>query len=113
AAARLSGEAAEVLAQAARPVPSSLPGIPAIDSLWTDGAAPLRIAACELDTGAAVAVPAAAIFPALDAQSRRDAPPRSLGLAAGPDRNAARLAGLLELVERDAAARWWTGASRP
>ena len=113
AATRLAGEAAEVLAQAGRPVPSDLPHDPAIDALWVGAPDPLRIAAENLATGAALAVPAAAIFPALDARRRADAPPRSLGLAAGPDRDAARLGGMLELVERDAAARWWTGATRP
>ncbi len=112
AATRLAGEAAEVLGQTSDPVPSAAPHDPRIDGLWTDAPAPLRIAATDLATGAALAVPAAAIFPACDAERRPDAPPRSLGLAAGVDRDAARLAGLLELVERDAAARWWTGFSR-
>ena len=113
AATRLAGEAAEVLAQAARPIAAALPGDPAIDALWTATPDPARIEATDLATGATLGVPAAAIFPALDAQRRTDAPPRSLGLAAGPDRDAARLAGLLELTERDAAARWWAGTTRP
>jgi ribosomal protein S12 methylthiotransferase accessory factor len=113
AALRLGGEAAEVIAQAA-PLPASDgAGIPAIDALWTDAAAPVRIAATDLVTGAALAVPASAIFPDAGAGRRADAPPRSLGLAAGPDRETARLAGLLELVERDAAARWWLEGARP
>ncbi len=42
-----------------------------------------------------------------------DAPPSGLGLAAGPDPGAARLAGLLELIERDAVAAWWLDGVRP
>lgn len=38
--------------------------------------------------------------------------PLSIGCAAGPDRDAARLHALLELVERDAAALWWRGGRR-
>lgn len=53
----------------------------------------------------------ASIFPALPAAP--GAPPRSLGLAAGPDFAAARLAATLELIERDAAAAWWQGETRP
>jgi ribosomal protein S12 methylthiotransferase accessory factor len=36
----------------------------------------------------------------------------SNGCAAGPDANAARLAAVLELIERDAIARWWYGRRR-
>jgi ribosomal protein S12 methylthiotransferase accessory factor len=36
----------------------------------------------------------------------------SAGAAAGPDLEAATLAGLLELIERDAAAMWWLGGRR-
>jgi ribosomal protein S12 methylthiotransferase accessory factor len=50
-------------------------------------------------------VPAGAVHPALP--RRPGAPPPSLGLAAGPDRASACLGGLLELIERDAAAAWW------
>lgn len=38
--------------------------------------------------------------------------PASLGLGAGVSPEAARLAGLLELIERDAADAWWQGAAR-
>lgn len=44
--------------------------------------------------------------------SQRDFPPpfpMSIGSAAGPSRDAAALHGLLELIERDAAALWWQG----
>lgn len=44
--------------------------------------------------------------------SQRDFPPpfpMSIGSAAGPSRDAAALHGLLELIERDAAALWWRG----
>jgi hypothetical protein len=37
----------------------------------------------------------------------------SIGCAAGPSTDAAALHGLLELVERDAAAVWWRGGRRP
>jgi hypothetical protein len=106
---RLRGETAEVLAQLARPLPSDLPGDPSIDRAWTRAPAPLRIAAVEVATGRPVGVPAAAVFLAGPAAAERapTAPPASLGLAAGPTREAARSAALLELVERDAAARWW------
>lgn len=113
AALRLCGEAAEVLAQAAVLPAGDAPGDPAIDALWTDAADPARVAAIDLATGAALGVPVAAIDPAAAAGRRADAPPRSLGLGAGPDRAAARLAGLLELVERDAAAHWWMDAAPP
>ena len=39
-------------------------------------------------------------------------PARSEGMAAAPSLAEARLAGLLELVERDAAAHWWLGGRR-
>ena len=39
--------------------------------------------------------------------------PLSLGCAAGPSLEAAALHGLLELLERDAAALWWRGGLRP
>lgn len=109
AAGRLAGEAAEVLAQVAAPVACDAPGDPAIDALWTTAGAPLRVAATAMATGRRVGVPAAAIFRGgrAEAERARAAPPASLGLAAGPDREAARLAALMELVERDAAARWW------
>jgi ribosomal protein S12 methylthiotransferase accessory factor len=104
---RLAGETAEVIAQAAPLPQSGGECVAEIDALWTGAADPARIAATDLSTDATLAVPAAAIFPALAGERRADAPPQSLGLAAGPDREAAQLAGLLELVERDAAARWW------
>jgi ribosomal protein S12 methylthiotransferase accessory factor len=109
AAARLAGEAAEALAQAAGPVPCDEPPDPAIDALWAAGPV-RRVAAMNVTSGRRVGVPAGAIFPADRAPA---APPASLGLAAGPDRAAARLAGLLELIERDAAAGWWNGGAAP
>ncbi len=114
AAARLTGETAEVRAQVAEPDASTLPGDAALDAIWTAAPAPLRIAAETLD-GRPLGVPAAAIFLRGRAEDERRsaAPPTSLGLAAGPDREAARLAGLLELIERDAAARWWCEGARP
>ncbi len=113
--ARLGGEAAEVLAQTAAPLPCADPGDRAIDAIWTGAPAPLRVAARSLATGRGVGVPAAAIFLSGCAVAERlpEAPPSSLGLAAGADRSAARLAGLLELIERDAAAGWWCEGARP
>ncbi|BAT61471.1 YcaO-like family protein [Variibacter gotjawalensis] len=37
----------------------------------------------------------------------------STGCAAGPSKQAATIRGLLELIERDAAALWWSGARKP
>jgi ribosomal protein S12 methylthiotransferase accessory factor YcaO len=111
AALRLAGETAEVLAQLADPVPSDAAPDPAIDAAWTASPAAPRVAGTALATGRSVGVPAAAIF--LGAPRAAAAPPPSLGLAAGPDRAAARLAGLLELVERDAAAAWWCEGRAP
>jgi ribosomal protein S12 methylthiotransferase accessory factor len=105
AAVRLAGETAEVLAQAAGTVACDLPGDPAIDALWIDGTGPARIPATHLASGRPIGVPAAAVHPAEPRSA--GAPPPSLGLAAGTDVAAARLAGLLELIERDAAAAWW------
>ncbi len=113
AAGRLSGEAAEVLAQREAPTTSDAPGNPALDALWTAANAPLRVAA--LAEGRSVGVPAAAIFRGGRAEAERapSAPPASLGLAAGPDPEAARLAAVMELVERDAVARWWHEGALP
>jgi ribosomal protein S12 methylthiotransferase accessory factor len=109
--ARCAGEGAEVRAQLQKPVVAALPGDPGIDAVWCRGEVGPRVAARNLTTGLAVGVPAAAVH--LDATIAAclspDAPPRSLGLAAGPERDDAIVAGLLELVERDAAARWWYG----
>jgi ribosomal protein S12 methylthiotransferase accessory factor len=107
--ARCAGEAAEVRAQLQKPVVAELPPDPGIDAVWCRVDVGPKIAARNLTTGLTVGVPAAAVH--LDATIaaflRPDAPPRSLGLAAGPEREDAIVAGLLELVERDAAARWW------
>jgi ribosomal protein S12 methylthiotransferase accessory factor len=110
AAARLAGEAAEALAQAAGPLPCDDPPDPAIDALWAAGPVTRRVAALNVNTGRRVGVPTGAIFSVDRAPA---APPASLGLAAGSDRTAARLAGLLELIERDAAAGWWNGGAAP
>jgi ribosomal protein S12 methylthiotransferase accessory factor YcaO len=107
--ARCAGEAAEVRAQLQLPELSDLPPDPRIDAVWCGTDTGPRIAARNLTTGRAVGVPAAAVHldPAIAAFLRPDAPPRSLGLAAGSEQEAAIGSGLLELVERDAAARWW------
>lgn len=111
AAARLAGEAAEVLAQTAPPESpaETCAADREIDAIWTAAPAPTRASAQDLTRGRPVAVPACAIHlgPAFDAERAPQSPPRSLGLAAGPDQDAARLAALLELIERDAAAGWW------
>ena len=117
AAARLAGETAEVLAQLAAPAAAAtLPGDPAIDALWTAAPAPLRVAGVERSTGRPVGVPAAAIF--LDGRAAAE---RGGDGAAGEPRPrrrvrtaaAARLAALLELIERDAAARLVERGRRP
>lgn len=108
AALRLAGEASETLAQAGpAPEPEALAPDPEILAVW--GAGP-QIAAMSLTRGRRVGAPLAAIFPAHPAAP--GAPPRSLGLAAGVDASGARLSAALELVERDAAARWWLGETR-
>lgn len=116
AAGRLAGEAAEAAARAEPPLlRRDLPGDPEIDAIWTRDPKCARIAASDPQDGAPVGLPAVSVFsgPELDAERRPEAPPGSLGLAAGPSQAAARLSGLLELVERDAAARWWAGLDLP
>jgi hypothetical protein len=108
AAGRLAGETSEVLALHEATAPCDLPPDPAIAALW--GAGPL-VEAVNLTRGVAVGVPRAAIDPYADPPPGR--PPLSLGLAAAPDRAGARLAGVLELIERDAAAAWWAGETEP
>jgi ribosomal protein S12 methylthiotransferase accessory factor YcaO len=107
AAGRLVGEASEVLAQAAAPEAADAPVEPALAAIWGEGPA---VEAVSLSRPTRVGAPQAAIFPKVPA--RPDAPPRSLGLAAGRDAATARLAGLMELVERDALAAWWHGETR-
>jgi hypothetical protein len=108
AAVRLAGEASETLAQAgALPETETLAPDPEILAVW--GAGPQTAALC-LTRGRWVGAPLAAILPAHSAAP--GAPPRSLGLAAGADVAGARLSAVLELVERDAAARWWLGETR-
>ena len=108
AAVRLAGEASETLAQAgALPETETLAPDPEILALW--GAGPQTAAFC-LTRGRWGGAPLAAILPAHPAAP--GAPPRSLGLAAGADVAGARLSAVLELVERDAAARWWLGETR-
>jgi ribosomal protein S12 methylthiotransferase accessory factor len=108
AAGKLAGEASEILAQRRAPAPEDLPVDPAIGAVWGDGPA---VAVASLATGRRIGAPLSAIF--RDRPGAPEAPPRSLGCGAGPTPEAARLAGLLELVERDAAAAWWAGAARP
>jgi thiazole/oxazole-forming peptide maturase SagD family component len=111
AAARLAGETAETLVQTADPIPCDDPADPRIDAAWLAGDAGVRIAAANLTRGRRVGVPAAAV--AIAAERPAGAPPTSLGLAAGPDREAARAAALCELIERDAAAAWWLDGAAP
>lgn len=115
AAARLAGETAEVLAQRAAPTLCTGRDDPAIAAIWTNGLPHAVVPALNLTRGRHGGAPATAIHtdPIFDAERRADAPPRSLGLAAGPDLAAARLGGLLELIERDAAARWWQDGLPP
>ncbi len=108
AACRLAGEASETLAQLAPYHVCALAPEPKLAALW--GAGPC-VAATNLTRGQRVGVPAAAIY--TDLPAPRGTPPRSLGLAAGSTLAAARTAAVLELIERDAAAAWWNGETRP
>lgn len=109
AAGKLAGETSEILASlsAGGLAAPGLAADPRLAALWGGGPA---VAAERLADGGAAAVPAAAIF--RDMALPAGAPPRSLGAGAGPSAEAARLAGLMELVERDAAAAWWGGEVR-
>ena len=71
------------------------------------------LSARRLGDGASVLVPADLCLrrPA-GRRTARPTSPLSLGAAAGRSLEAATLAGLLELVERDAAALWWHGGRR-
>ncbi|MBP7242294.1 YcaO-like family protein [Amaricoccus sp.] len=111
AAGKLAGETSEALVGMRRGGVQTVPGLsvdPALRAIWGEGPAVLGES---LASGRAVALPAAAVFRDIDAGE--GAPPRSLGAGAGASREAARLSGLLELVERDAAAAWWSGATVP
>ncbi len=112
AAGKLAGEASETLAGmsagGAAAAPPELSVDPRLRAVWGEGPAVLGSG---LAHGRPVALPAAAVF--RDLPLAAEAPPRSLGAGAGPTPEAARLSGLLELVERDAAASWWSGAVRP
>lgn len=113
--AKLAGEAAEVLAQSVPPRPSRLSVDPEIAALWTNSTSPTAAAATRLGSGAPTAIPIAAFHadPRLVADRAPQAPSASLGLAAGRNAAEARLAGLLELIERDAASRWWLDGAQP
>lgn len=105
AAGRCAGEAAEVLAQAAAPRP-------ALDALKGASDGP-RVLVTNLADGQTAGIPAAWVHLGLAAHREAGAPPASLGLAAGTTYAAAHLAGLLELIERDAAHAWWQGEVPP
>jgi ribosomal protein S12 methylthiotransferase accessory factor len=102
---RLSGEAAEVIAARAGAEASRLPGDPEIDAIWSDPGDGTRVGATDLADGRALGV----CIGGSDAAAAEFGP----GLAAGIDQEAARLAGLLELIERDAVAVWWLDGRRP
>lgn len=112
AAGRCAGEAAEVLAQRAPPRLTDRTDLTEADPLYAARDGP-RLLATSLADGRRAAIPAGAVHPALALDDKPDAPPTSLGLAAGTSRDAARLAGLLELIERDAACAWWRGKVLP
>lgn len=96
AAGRLAGEAAEVLAMAGTRSPES----------GNDGERSLAALDPAEDRESTV--------PRNRATSPRDTPaPCGQGVAAGASRAAAYRAGLLELIERDAAARWWNDGVEP
>jgi ribosomal protein S12 methylthiotransferase accessory factor len=69
--------------------------------------------ATDLADGRPVRMPADLCFRRLAAERDIDPPwPLSVGCAAAPDLAKATLLGLLELIERDAAALWWRGGRR-
>ncbi|MER2510559.1 MAG: hypothetical protein ABTQ27_17650, partial [Amaricoccus sp.] len=79
AAARLAGEAAEVLAQVTEPCLADGPADPAIDRIWTaDAGSSARVAAVNLTRGRQVVVPASAIHfdTGFDANRAAEAPDR-------------------------------------
>ena len=95
---------------------------PAWRSVW-EGLQPYRrhpsareidwVRAVDLSDGSGVWVPADLCLRRTLPARQIDPPwPLSTGCAAAPDRAAATLAGLLELVERDAVALWWRGGRR-
>ncbi len=99
AAGRLAGEAAEVLALAGNAPAAS----------GNDGGA--RLHAIDLVSNESTSIERHVVL-----SGPGEPPPDlplGLGLAAGTDSASARLAGLLELVERDAAARWWNEGVLP
>lgn len=66
--------------------------------------------AASLDDGSPTLLPADLCFRRLEAERDLDPPwPLGTGCGAAPDRLSATLHGLLELIERDAVARWWQG----
>ncbi len=97
---------ADLAQQRAVPPDGAMAALPAA---WRDcgpGWMPVR----RLRDGATQWVPAGLCF----RRPGATAPwPLSIGCAAGPSTDAAALHGLLELVERDAAALWWRGGRRP
>jgi ribosomal protein S12 methylthiotransferase accessory factor len=107
---------ADLAQQRAVPPDGALAGLPAA---WKDAAAlpaawrqagPGWMPVRRLRDGATTWVPAGLCF----RRPGATAPwPLSIGCAAGPSADAAALHGLLEVVERDAAALWWRGGRRP
>ncbi len=104
-----AGEAAETLSQIGpRPELTAGEGLPRLTGGWLD-AVPTggrTVAGRLLGTGGAVALPAGLVLRGGD---RTGLPPASEGCAAGPSLAAASLAAVLELIERDAVARWLRG----
>lgn len=93
---------ADLAQQRAEPPPGEAAAWPAAGPGWM----PVR----RLRDGATDWVPAGLCFRRPGASPPW---PLSIGCAAGPSADAAALHGLLELVERDAAALWWRGGRRP
>lgn len=110
--ARCVGEAVEWTAQNARsktlpPADPALPSIEMFDGLFAGTSGPTAfVEGRALPSGARVRLP-------LDLCARGAALRTSLssGCAAGADTNGALLGALCELIERDAAMRWWDGES--
>ncbi len=112
---KLAGEAAETIAKHSVQPSSGLPGLPAVDRTWQRNMSGPRLAARRLPDEVPISVPACAVAASADIADFLDpsAPQRSLGMAAGVTVDEARCAGLLELVERDAVARWWLHQQPP
>ncbi|MEL6598188.1 MAG: YcaO-like family protein [Pseudomonadota bacterium] len=104
---RCAGEAAEVSLRPTDLPKSMAPGHPALDGRWP--ADERRIAARNVQTGAEISLPQSAFL----GPRQPGHAPASLGLGAGLTDQDAALSATFELIERDAAHRWWYGETTP